>query len=312
MAYEYHITDVFTDRPFSGNQLAVLTDARGLSDQQMATIAREFNFSETVFFFPPENPANTRRVRIFTPASELDFAGHPTIGAAFVLAASGMVELAGPETRIVLEENVGPVPVLIRSENGHPVFAQLTAAKIPERGTEKYDAATLAAVLSLELEAVTLDGGYGIEWWTVGVPYLYVPLRDADALLRARISMDHWEKTLRDTPAPELYLFTEEEASAARDGVRSGDGVIRARMYAPALGIMEDPATGSAAAAMGGYLASRSNKKDGMLRYTIHQGVEMGRASRLEVEVDVAAGAVLAVRVGGASVLISSGVLHVP
>src|SRR5688500_600421 len=312
MAYEYHITDVFTDRPFSGNQLAVITDARGLTDTQMATIAREFNFSESVFVFPPEDPAHTKRVRIFTPTSELDFAGHPTIGTACVLVATGVIQLEDSETRIVLEENVGPVPVLIRSENGHPVFAELTAAKIPERGIEKYDAASIAAVLSLEPEAVTVDGGYGIEWWTVGVPYLYVPLRDADALLRARISMDHWEKKLRDTPAPELYLFTEEEASAARSGVRSGDGVIRARMYAPALGIIEDPATGSAAAAMGGYLASRSDKKDGMLRYTIHQGVEMGRPSRLEVEVDVVDAAVEGVRVRGASVLISSGVLHVP
>jgi trans-2,3-dihydro-3-hydroxyanthranilate isomerase len=311
MSYKYHTADVFTDKQFGGNQLAVLTDARGLTTEQMAAITREFNFSETVFVLPPEDPSNTRRLRIFTPGAELPFAGHPTVGTAFVLAATGEIETIGDETRIVFEEGVGPIPVLIRSTNGKPTFAQLTAARIPERGSHAYDVATVAAVVSLTADDIDSDGVYGIESWSAGLPYLFVPLRTRGALARARIKLDVWEKTLRDTSAPEVYLFVEDDESASHGGVSNGDGVLRARMFAPHLGVPEDPATGSAAAAFAGYLASRSPVKDGMLHYEIHQGVEMGRPSLLEVEVDVAAGDVTAVRVGGASVLVTSGVLHV-
>jgi len=310
MTYKYHTADVFTDTPFGGNQLAVIVDARGLTTEQMASIAREFNFSETIFVTPPEDPGHTRRVRIFTPGSELPFAGHPTVGAAFVLAATGEIELTGDETRIIFEEGVGPVPVVIRSENGRPVFAQLTAAKLPEKGTETHARGAIAKLLSLDAEDVDEDANYKIEAWSAGLPYLIVPIKTLEALGRARVKVDLWEKNLRDTWAPEIFLFVETEESAARNGVQSGDGVIRARMFAPSLGIPEDPATGSACASLAGYLATRSAKHDGLLKYTVHQGVEMGRPSRLEVEVEVAAAAVEAVRVGGASVLISSGKLH--
>lgn len=312
MTYQYHTVDVFTDTPFGGNQLAVIVDARGLSSEQMASIAREFNFSETIFVTPPENPAHTKRVRIFTPGSELPFAGHPTVGGAFVLAATGEIELTGDETRIILEEGVGPVRVVIRSENGRPVFAQLTTAKLPEKGTETHARGAIAKLLSLDAEDIDEDADYRIEAWSAGLPYLIVPIKSLEALGRSRVKVDLWEKNLRDTWAPEVFLFVETEESAARNGVRSGDGVIRARMFAPSIGIPEDPATGSACACLAGFLASRSSQTDGMLRYTVHQGVEMGRPSRIDVEVDVSAGAVSAVRIGGASVLISSGTLHVP
>lgn len=312
MTYRYHTADVFTDAPFGGNQLAVIPDARGLTTAQMNSITREFNFSETVFVLPPEDPKHTRRIRIFTPGSELPFAGHPTVGTAFVLAATGEIVLAGDETRIVLEEGVGPVQVTIRAENGRPVFAQLTAAKLPEKGPGSYDVATIASVLSLDTADIDAGGTYAIEAVSVGVPFLFVPICTLGALGRARIRMDQWEEHLRDSWASEIFLFVEDDASHARDGVRNGDGVMRARMFAPTLGIPEDPATGSAAASFGGYLAWRSSKRDGTLRYTIHQGVEMGRPSRLDVEADVRDGDVTAIRVGGASVLVSSGTLHVP
>ena len=297
MARQYHTADIFTNEAFGGNQLAVLPDATGLSTDQMRDIAREFNFSETVFVLPPEDPSHTRRLRIFTPGSELPFAGHPTVGAAFVLATIGEIAMTGDETKIVFEEGVGPVPVLIRAKNGAPVFTQLTAARIPEKGAETYDAETIARVLSLDVDDI--DVAMGIESWSAGVPYLMIPVRDLDSLGRSRINVDAWEKSLKNSPAPEVFLFVEHE------------GAIRARMYAPTLGIVEDPATGSACASLGGYLASRANQRDGMLSFTIHQGVEMGRASRLDLEVDVTDGAMKAVRVGGASVLVSSGTLHI-
>lgn len=312
MPYKYHTTDVFTDKPFAGNQLAVVPDARGLSDEQMAAIAREFNYSETIFFLPPANPRHTKSVRIFTPGSELPFAGHPTVGGALVMAMTGEIELTGDETRTVLEEGVGPVPVLIRSQNGKPVFAQLTTGKIPEKDDEKHDAGDIARILSLESGDINTEGNAAIEPWSAGVPYLIVPLKSLDALGRSRINLDAWEKKLKDYRTSEPYLFVETDESRARDGILNGNGEIRTRMYGPGLGIPEDPATGSAVASLAGYLAARSTLRDGTLRYTIHQGVEMGRASRMELEIDVSNGSVASVRIGGTAVLVASGTLHVP
>jgi trans-2,3-dihydro-3-hydroxyanthranilate isomerase len=310
--YKFHTADVFTDVPFGGNQLAVLPNAAGLGDDQMLAIAGEFNFSETVFVLPAETPTGTRRLRIFTPGGELPFAGHPTVGTAYVLAQTGEIDLDGDETRIVFEEGVGPVPVLIRALDGKPVFAQLTAARPPERGPAPTDVAVLAEVLSLEPSDILYDRVFTPETVSAGVPFLFVPLRSLEALGRARVRQDVWERTLQDSWASELYVFVEEAESAKRGGVRAGNGVIRARMFAPTLGITEDPATGSAAAAFGGYLAWRSTVRDGTLKWLIRQGVEMGRPSRLEVETDVAGGKVTAIRVGGASVLVSSGTLLYP
>jgi trans-2,3-dihydro-3-hydroxyanthranilate isomerase len=300
MPYRYHTADVFTSSAFGGNQLAVLPDARGLSDEQMMMITREFNFSESVFVFPPADSSHTRRIRIFTPGSELPFAGHPTVGTAFVLAATGEINLSGDETEIVFEEGVGPVRVLIRSRGARPVFTQLTAARTPEMKSSDHDVAAIAEVLSLDADDIATKS-LAIESWSAGVPFLFVPVRSRDALARARVRMEPWERTLKNSVAPEIFVF-----------VGDGEGVVRARMFAPTLGIPEDPATGAAVTAFGGYLAHRSAMTDGMLRYSIHQGVEMGRPSLLELEVDVTAGAVSSVRVGGASVLVSSGTLHVP
>jgi trans-2,3-dihydro-3-hydroxyanthranilate isomerase len=312
MTYKYHTLDVFTDVAFGGNQLAVVTDARTLSDEQMTALTREFNYSETVFVLPPDDPKHTRRVRIFTPGAELPFAGHPTVGTAFVLAAVGEIELDGDETRIVLEEGVGPVTVLIRSKNGKPYFTQLSAAKMPERGPMSCDVATVASLLSLSTDDIDVSGPYAIEAYSAGVPFLYVPVRNLAALGRAILNRDVWEKTIKNSWAPEVFVFTEIEESLGRAGVKNGDGILQARMFAPAMGLVEDAATGSAAAAFGGYLASRTARKDGLMKYLVHQGVEMGRPSKLFVETDLVAGVVKAVRVGGASVLVASGELHVP
>jgi trans-2,3-dihydro-3-hydroxyanthranilate isomerase len=265
----------------------------------MQFLAREFNFSESTFVFPADNPSHTRRIRIFTPGGELPFAGHPTVGTAFVLAATGELELSGDETRIVFEEGVGPVPVLIRAENGRPVFAQLSAAKIPESTACPYDPASVARALSLSPDDVLQDP-HAIESWSVGLPFLFVPLKDRDALARSRVNSAVWNEVIAADEASQVFLFAQEGSE------------IFARMFMPGYGIPEDPATGSAVAALGGYLASRSSTQDGMLEFSVHQGVEMGRPSLLELEVDLVGGSVSVVRVGGASVLISSGTLHVP
>jgi trans-2,3-dihydro-3-hydroxyanthranilate isomerase len=303
MQYRFVTTDVFTDRMFGGNQLAVFPDARGLDPARMLQIAREFNFAETVFALPPEHPANTRRLRIFTPASELPFAGHPTIGAALMLATIGAVPLTGDETRIRFEEGVGVVPVMIRSRDGVPAFAELTAAKVPEMGPPPPSREVLADVLSLA-PGDLLDGDWSPRGASCGLPFLFVPVRDRQVLARARVRIDRWEAGLKGTWAPELFVFS-------RDPERPGSQ-IRARMFAPGLSVSEDPATGSACAALAGYLTPREDRREGTLRWVVEQGFEMGRPSILRVEADVTAGRVTAVRVGGEAVMVTEGTMRVP
>ncbi|HEY8021710.1 MAG TPA: PhzF family phenazine biosynthesis protein, partial [Thermoanaerobaculia bacterium] len=176
MRYRFATADVFTDRRFGGNPLAVLLDARGLDSAQMLQVAREFNLSETVFVLPPEDPRRTRKLRIFTPRRELPFAGHPTVGTAYLLGALGEVALTGDETAITFEEGVGPVAVRLVARNGAPTFAELTAARPPELSPAPASPAALAEVCSLAAE----DLGSWAEPQIVscGVPFLFIPLRD--------------------------------------------------------------------------------------------------------------------------------------
>jgi len=303
MELRYHTLDVFTDRVFGGNPLAVFPDGRGVGGAAMQRIARELNLSETVFVLPPDDAAHTRRLRIFTPAAELPFAGHPTVGTAFLLAALGEVPLAGDETRIVFEEGVGPVPVRILARGGTPVFTELAVARLPQAGPPPPARAELAAMLGLA-EDDLLDGEWAPGAASCGVPFLFVPLRDREALGRARLDPARWEALLAGWWAPSVYVLS-------LDPELPGSHV-RARMFAPAMGIPEDPATGGAAAALPGYLAARSPRREGTLRWTVEQGFEMGRPSLLHVEADVRGGEVAAVRVGGASVRVAEGVLRLP
>ena len=298
MNARYLTADVFTDTRFGGNQLAVFPDARQIAPELMPHIAREFNYSETTFVLPPSDPNNTAKVRIFTPGGELQFAGHPTIGTAHILASIGALTLTGRETRIVLEEGVGPVPVTIRTSNGKPEFCQLSAAKLPEVGPPPPTADILAAMLSLAPGDV-LDGKIAPEAVSCGTPFLFVPLRDRSTVARARLKLDLWEAALGTYLTNKVFVF-------AMEGERPGSHV-RARMFAPGIGVAEDPATGSAAVGLGGYLASRDSRADGTLRWTVEQGFEMGRPSILEVEVEKAGGAVTASRVGGRTVLVCDG-----
>ena len=301
MRYAYVTADVFTSARFGGNQLAVLPDARGLTTEQMLAITREFNYSESTFVLPPEDPAHTCRVRIFTPGGEVPFAGHPTVGTAHVLTATGRVPLTGDETRLVLGETVGPVPVTVRATDGVPTFAQLSVAQLP---TEEAPAAApddIAAVLGLA-PADLLGGDYAPRVASCGLPFLVVPLRDGDAVRRARVRPDLWERALRGTTGSEILVF-------AQGGLPDAD--VHARVFVPGLSVPEDPATGSANAALGGYLAARTPRDGATLRWTVAQGLEMGRPSRLEVEADKQGGRVTAVRVGGSSVLVCEGTIEV-
>jgi trans-2,3-dihydro-3-hydroxyanthranilate isomerase len=297
-SFSYVTADVFTNQRFGGNQLAVFPDASQLPEELMGPIAREFNFSETTFVLPATNPAHAKRVRIFTPTRELPFAGHPTVGTAFALASLGEIALTGSETRIVLEEGVGPVSVLIRSSEGRPDFAQLTAAQLPQVGPPPPHPRDLARVAGLE-EHDIVTGTFAPEAVSCGLFFLMVRVRDRRTLARARPRLDEFARVFKGYVTDMVFLFCDEPELPGSH--------YRARMFAPDAGVPEDPATGSACAGFAGYLAARDKRSDGTLRWVVEQGFEMGRPSLLELEADKRDGAITAIRVGGRSVLVSRG-----
>ncbi|HZO17611.1 MAG TPA: PhzF family phenazine biosynthesis protein [Gemmatimonadaceae bacterium] len=302
MKFRFITTDVFTARPFTGNQLAVVTDARGIPEDSLLAIAREFNYSETTFVYPPDNAAHARRVRIFTPGAEVPFAGHPTIGTAVVLARIGEIPLTGDETRIMLEEGVGPVPVVVRARDGVATSAQLSVARLPEIGPPPPARTTLAEMLSLEPSQL-LGGPNGPQAVSCGLPFLIVPVKDRAAVAAAKVRMDVWERTLSRYWAPDVMVV-------ARDPELEGSH-LRARVFVPGLSVPEDPATGSCAAALAGYLAARETAPNGSFHWVMEQGFEMGRPSILELEAEKRDGAVVAVRVAGDAVLVSDGMMEI-
>ncbi len=300
--YRFYTADVFTDQPFGGNPLAVFPNAGDLNTEEMQRIANEFNLSETVFVLPPQDSRHAKRLRIFTPYAELPFAGHPTVGAALVLASIGDVPCVAAETSVIFEEGVGPIPITIRTTAGHPTHAQFAVAKLPEFGPSAPTPEDVAWVLSVTVDDVGTDN-LPIRAASCGLPFLYVPLKDRSAVERARINMPAWERILNDYWAPNIYLFTRETVTPEAD--------IHARMFAPGAGIAEDPATGSAASSLAGVLALTAAQQSGTQRWLVEQGFEMQRPSFIDVEADLTNGVITAVRVGGQAVLISQGEMRV-
>ena len=296
MKYKFHIVDVFSSTPFGGNQLAVLPDAAGISAEGMQKIACEFNFGETTFVLPNNDPASTCRVRIFTPRAELDFAGHPTVGTACALVMEQRERLSDP-IRLILEENIGPVTVDVAQRNG-ALHGTLTLSGKIDAPTGTPSATDLAAVLSIEPAEVSQVFFAG-----VGVPFCFAQLKSNEAVDRATINRAAWAATLARAWSPHIFFF----AGDLRDG-----GKLYARMWAPALGVEEDPATGSACAALVGALASKPEFGGMAYRLSIQQGVSMGRRSEIEAEARKRDGVVTSVSVGGATAYLASGEIEVP
>jgi trans-2,3-dihydro-3-hydroxyanthranilate isomerase len=298
MRYRYFICDVFTATRFGGNQLAVLPDAQGLSDRQMQQIAREFNFSESTFVFPPE-AGHTRKVRIFTPSIEVPFAGHPNVGTAFVLATAGEFGAIEPEVRVTFEEKAGLVSVTVRRREDGLIGCELTAPQRLSLG-KTVTAQTLARAVSL-VEDDVVTRTHPPQVASVGLPFLLAELKSRSALERARVNMDGLDAIVAEKVTPDVHLY-----------VHSKDEFdIRARMFAPLDGVPEDPATGSANCALAGLLSHHDERPDGSFSWRIAQGVEMGRPSTLEARAEKRAGTVETIRIGGASVMVSEGVIEV-
>ncbi|HWA17242.1 MAG TPA: PhzF family phenazine biosynthesis protein [Gemmatimonadales bacterium] len=297
MDLRYHLLDVFTAVPFGGNQLAVFPDAPALEPALMQRIARELNLSETVFVLPPSSPSATHRMRIFTPGTELPFAGHPTLGTASLLASLQ----SGESANFILEQGAGPVPVRVtRTANG-PWEAWMTAPRIPEVVGSPPSNDTLAAMLRVSPDDI-LTRDRGPTQLSAGVAFTFIPLRSAAVVSQAKLDSAQWQETLAGSIAPHVYCFAAEPERSPQ--------AVRSRMFAPAMGIEEDPATGGAAAALAGYLARHHTGTEATVRWSISQGAEVGRPSELLLEVDRSGGRISAVRVGGTSVLIGEGRLR--
>jgi trans-2,3-dihydro-3-hydroxyanthranilate isomerase len=291
MEFDFSLVDVFSDRPFGGNQLAVFPDAVGIADQAMQRLAREFNFSETTFVLPPSDPWCTCRVRIFTPRQELPFAGHPTLGTAAVLARRDGGQAA---RQFVFEEGIGPVTVAV---DGPETSLHLRSPRY-QTTDEAPPAAAIAKALTLPQDAIAES------WYAgVGLRFCFVRLTGRDLVDRAVLDKGVWAAGIADSWSPELYLF----AGNHRDGVP-----LRARFFAPRVGVDEDPATGSACASLVASLAHRSPEQDGTYRIQIDQGMAMGRPSALEGTAHKHDGRITEVIVGGHATIIGNGTMTLP
>jgi trans-2,3-dihydro-3-hydroxyanthranilate isomerase len=299
MQRRYVTVDVFTDRAFGGNPLAVVLDAGGLSTAQMQAIASEFNYSETTFVLPPHDPANNAQVRIFTVNQEIPFAGHPNVGTAFVLAAQATKAPA----RLLFEEGAGLVPVEILMRDGRVVGAELTAPQ-PLTKLTQFRAEQAAAVVSLSSADIRTDRHPPLIV-SVGLSFLTVELASRDALRRARPDAAAFGRTFPCDGSDAVYLYTRDVPA-----VEACD--LQARMFHPgSSGLSEDPATGSATVATAALLADLAGERDAELSLRIGQGVDMGRPSLLLTRVRKANGVVASAHVGGACVPMMEGTFRV-
>jgi trans-2,3-dihydro-3-hydroxyanthranilate isomerase len=300
-SYRYIHLDVFTDRVFGGNQLAVFLDGRGLSTATMQSIAKEMNFSETTFVLPAERPDTDMRVRIFTPSEELPMAGHPTVGTTFALARAGLV--APPVTQLTLGLGLGPTPVTLVWKNDALTFVWMIQLR-PAFGPPISDPAGAAA--TLRLPAASVSGtGLPVQLVSCGVPFLFVPLATRRAVDNAALDADAFDKFRRAAGVDEVpvFLFSPESAS--------DKATVYSRMFAPGSGVPEDPATGGASGALGCYLVKNKvvtpERAGAMLSL---QGVKMGRPSHVHISIGLNRGEIASVRVGGESVVAGEGTLY--
>lgn len=296
--YEYHLLDVFTNRAFGGNQLAVFTDGASVPPELMHTLTKELNLSESTFVLPPSNPANNYRVRIFTPGKEMLMAGHPTIGTAYLLARLGMIARNGNPTKAVFEELVGDIPLEIsyKDDSGSPDMIWMTQPK-PEFGAIVEDHAAVLAALGLQEGA--LDTNYPVQVVSTGVPFMYIPLKTLADAKAIRLNVQLCNTLLEKYDLDAVFAFTQE--------VETEGSTVHSRMFAPGMGIGEDPATGAASGPLGAYLAKYKIVPTYDTHMVSEQGLEMGRPSYIHIEVDSENGEFTAARIGGESYYMGRG-----
>lgn len=307
MRLDYHILDVFTDQRFGGNPLAVVLDADGLDGARMQTIAREFNLSETVFVLKAQNKAHTARVRIFTPAAELPFAGHPTVGTAALLAdlrtpAANDNGDARREALIVLEEGIGTVRVGVRLRAGAAPFAEFDAPKLPEESGVLPATDRLAGALSLIPAEIGFEN-HRPSRFSAGNTVAFVPVASLEAIAKARVAAHHWDSVLKGQGLLGAFLYCRQTEHTSSS--------FHARFFGPDFGVAEDPATGSAAVGLAGVIHRFDGLPDGTHKRIVEQGYEMGRPSLITVSLEVERGKLHSVRIGGHAVRVAEGKIDV-
>ncbi|MFP5077234.1 PhzF family phenazine biosynthesis protein [Rhizobium sp. YIM 134829] len=302
-SYEFITVDVFTDRRFAGNPLLVVPDARGLSDDDMQAIAREINYSESTFVLPPRDPAHDAEVRIFTPVTEVPFAGHPNVGTAFVLGRQAEIFGKPPGDALVFEEKAGLVAISLRLDASRAVNGAAIVA--PEAFSQQPgpSPAILAAALNIAPEAIATDHHLPVIA-SVGLPFIVAALKNLETLGAAGPDRQRFAAADRQFPTRDgqfcTFLYVRDAADPSK---------IRARMFAPLDNVPEDPATGSASGALAGLLAALDPAEDLTLELTIDQGVEMGRPSRLDLVAEKSAGVVRRVTIAGQCVDVMRGAI---
>lgn len=301
MSHRYLLLDVFTERPFGGNQLAVFPDAADIPPELLQPVARELNFTETTFVYPPQSADAAARLRIFTPDAEVPYAGHPVIGTAFALEAEGTL----PEHpgRIQLELEDCPVEVrLVHGEAGALLQATMTQER-PQFIGQFHRPELVASALGLEPADLAITG-LPCEVVSTGLPIHIVPVGDLDAMRRIQLRPDRLEQLVEELGFGDLFAFCFETVDPA--------ATVHCRMFAPSFGIPEDPATGAASGCLGAYLVkNRVVPEKRLTKITSEQGIEMGRPSRVFIEVETDEGRIVAVRVGGSAVVVGEGTIRV-
>lgn len=303
MALKFYTLDVFTDQRFGGNPLAVVLDAGGLDDGQMQRIAREFNLSETVFVQASERPAHSAKMRIFTPRNEIAFAGHPTIGTATLLAELNTAAHNGEkDALVILEQGIGTVRVGARLRAGGVAFAEFDAPKLPAEAGVLPPVDLIAAGLGLIPSEVGFENHAPL-CYAAGTTFAFVPVATLEAIRRARVNGSHWERAFEQQGVAGVYIYT-------RQCEHMGSA-FHVRMFAPQVGIPEDPATGSAAIGLAGLVHQFDRLPDGTHKRIVEQGYEMGRPSQIVLTLVVTNGKLASVRIGGSSVRVSEGTIEV-
>jgi trans-2,3-dihydro-3-hydroxyanthranilate isomerase len=290
--------DVFTRRRYAGNPLAVVLESDALDGAAMQAVAREFNLSETVFVLPPADPAHRARLRIFTPTSELPFAGHPTVGTAVLL---NRIDGGCGRRDLVVEEGIGPVRCTVEAIDADTGHARVALAKLPEEMGATGDRAAVAAALGLAEDDIGFDA-FVPGRWSAGVLFSFVPLAGLDAMRRARANTAHWNAAFGEGHGTSAYMF-------CRETVEPGHA-FHTRMFAPLAGIPEDPATGSGAAALAGVIARYGRAADGEHALAVEQGYEMGRPSLIRLSMTIKSGQLTAGAIAGEAVVVSEGTIE--
>ena len=303
MELKFHTLDVFTQTRFGGNPLAVVFGADDLDGALMQKIAREFNLSETVFVLKPGVETHSARVRIFTPAAEIPFAGHPTVGTAVLLAEERAALSGGqPSALVTLEEGIGLVRVGVRMTSDRASFAEFDGPKLPSQVPTELGKDEVASALGL----IPTEIGYANHRPTVfdaGAKFVFVPVASRQALAKAAPDMTRWPRVFGALGSVGAFLYCNQPDHRQAH--------FRARMFAPEHGILEDPATGSAAAAFAGVVHHFDGPPDGMHRRMIEQGYEMGRPSDISLSIEIEGGKLSGIRIGGYAVRVSSGTIEV-